>query len=123
MTKKENEIEDTPYLMFVLTFALIFSLSTTAESGESWSNQYCDIKLTTIRIVDQNSVVTEEKTEEKVVCEDGVKDFLHGMGIAESCLFFTWQYPVNNVLVKERSIACQRMDGGYEIVPGYHNIQ
>jgi len=123
MTKKENEIEDIPYLIFVLTFALIFSLSTTAEAGGSWSNQYCDIKLTTIRVVDQNNVVNEEKTEEKVVCEDGVKDFLHGIGIAESCLFFTWQYPVNNVLINERSIACQRMDGGYEIVPSYHNIQ
>ena len=109
--------------IFVLTFALLVGLSATAEAGGPWSDQYCNIDTTTIRVVDQNGVIIEEKTEEKVVCSDGVKDFLHGMGIAESCLFFTWQYPVNNVLVKERSIACQRMDGGYEIVPGYHNIQ
>ena len=109
--------------IFVLTFALLVGLSATAEAGGPWSDQYCNIDTTTIRVVDQNGVIIEEKTEEKVVCSDGVKDFLHGMGIAESCLFFSWEYPVNNVLVKERSIACQRMDGGYEIVPGYHNIQ
>ena len=107
----------------VICMAIVLFFTTKVQAGGPWSNQYCNIEVVTIRAVDQNGVVIEEKTEEKVVCEDGVKDFLHGMGIAESCLFFTWQYPVNNVLVKERSIACQRMDGGYEIVPGYHNIQ
>ena len=109
--------------LVVLTLIIILTYINKSQAGGPWNDQYCDIETTTIRVVDQNGVVIEEKTEEKVVCEDGVKDFLHEMGIAESCLFFTWQYPVNNVLVKERSIACQRMDGGYEIVPGYHNIQ
>ena len=109
--------------LVVLVLIIVLTYINKAEAGGPWIDQYCDIETTTIRVVDQNGVVIEEKTEEKVVCEDGVKDFLHGMGIATSCTFFTWQYPVKNVLVKERSIACQRMDGGYEIVPGYHNIQ
>ena len=109
--------------LFVLTFALLFGLSATAEAGGVWSNQHCDIETTTIRIVDQNGIVVEEKTEEKVVCNDGVKDFLHGMGIAESCEFYTWDLPLGDTVVTQRSIACKRMDGkGYEIVQGYHNI-
>ena len=107
----------------LLTLVIVLTYVNKAEAGGPWNDQYCDIETTSIRIVDTNGIVVEERTEEKVVCEDGVKDFLHGMGIATSCTFFDWEYPVNNVLVKERSIACQRMDGGYEIVPGYHNIQ
>ena len=109
--------------LFVLTFALLFSLSATAEAGGPWSDQYCNIDTTTIRVVDQNGVIIEEKTEEKVVCSDGVKDFLHGMGIAESCEFYTWPMPLGETEVVQRSIACKRLDGkGYEIVQGYHNI-
>ena len=54
MKKKENEIEETPYLKFVLTFVLLIGLSTTAEAGGPSSNQYCDIEFTTI---DRKSVV------------------------------------------------------------------
>ena len=107
--------------ILVLTFALLFGLSATAEAGGVWSNQYCDIETTTIRVVDQNGSVIEEKTEEIVKCDDGAKDFLHGMGIADTCHFFNWEMPLKNTIVTERSIACQRLDGGYEIVPGYHN--
>lgn len=109
--------------IFVLTFALLVGLSATAEAGGPWSDQYCNIDTTTIRVVDQNGVIIEEKTEEKVVCSDGVKDFLHGMGIAESCEFYTWPMPLGETEVIQRSIACKRLDGkGYEIVQGYHNI-
>jgi len=109
--------------LFVLTFALLVGLSATAEAGGPWSDQYCNIDTTTIRVVDQNGVIIEEKTEEKVVCSDGVKDFLHGMGIAESCEFYTWPMPLGETEVIQRSIACKRLDGkGYEIVQGYHNF-
>ena len=109
--------------LLVLTFALLLGLSATAEAGGPWSDQYCNIDTTTIRVVDQNGVIIEEKTEEKVVCSDGVKDFLHGMGIAESCEFYTWPMPLGETEVVQRSIACKRLDGkGYEIVQGYHNI-
>jgi len=103
----------------VITVAILFS--TKVDAGGPWSDQYCDVTTTTIRIVDQNGNVIEEKTEEVVHCEDGVKDFLHGMGIAETCKFFNWEMPLKNTIVTERSIACKRLDGGYEIVPGYHN--
>ena len=49
-------------------------------------------------------------------------DFLHGMKIAESCQFFTWKMPLGQKLVEQRGIACKRLDGGYEIVQGYHSL-
>jgi hypothetical protein len=94
-----------------------------AQAGGPWSNQYCNIKTTHIKVVDIKGNIVEEKTEEKVECEDGVKDFLHGMGIAESCQYFTWMMPMGQKMVEQRSIACKRMDGGYEIVQGYHYIK
>ncbi len=94
-----------------------------AQAGGPWSNQYCNIKTTHIKIVDIKGNVVEEKTEEKVECEDGVKDFLHGMGIADSCQYFTWMMPMGQKMLEQRSIACKRMDGGYEIVQGYHYIK
>ena len=109
--------------LFVLTFALLFGLSATAEAGGPWSDQYCNIETTTIRIVDQAGNTIEERTEEKVVCEDGVKDFLHGYGIADSCQMFTWYITLGEEVVEQRSIACHKMDGSYEIVKGYHNIE
>ena len=108
--------------ILVLTFALLFGLSATAEAGGIWSDQYCDIETTTIRVVDQNGNVVEEKTEEIVKCDDGAKDFLHGMGIADSCNMYTWTMPLGQELVEQRSIACHKMDGSYEIVPGYNSI-
>ena len=109
--------------LFVLTFALLFSLSATAEAGGPWSDQYCDIELTTIRVVDQSGNIIEEKTEEKVVCSDGVKDFLFDMGIADSCSVFTWQMPLGQTVVTQRDIACHKMNGEYEIVTGYNSIE
>jgi hypothetical protein len=93
------------------------------QAGGPWSDQYCNIKTVQIRVVDAAGNVIDTKTEETVQCEDGVKDFLHGMGIAESCQYFTWMMPLGQTMVEQKSIACKRMDGGYEIVPGYHYIK
>ena len=105
----------------LLTLVIVLTYVNKAEAGGPWDDQYCDIKTTTIRIVDTNGIVIEEKTEEKVVCEDGVKDFLHGYGIADSCQMFNWSMPLGEVVVEQRAIACQKMNGEYEIVKGYHN--
>jgi hypothetical protein len=93
-----------------------------AEAGGPWSDQYCDVEITKIKIVDAQGVVIEERTEEKLVCNDGAKDFLHGMGIADSCQMFTWMMPLQGTVIKQRDIACHKMNGEYEIVQGYHSI-
>ena len=113
----------------ILAFAVIctviaFFFTTKVEAGGPWSDLYCDVETTTIRVVDQNGNVIEERTEEKVTCNDGAKDFLHGMGIADSCVFYYWDMPLGETVVTQRAIACKRLDGsGYEIVQGYHNIE
>ena len=102
---------------------IVFAYINKAEAGGPWIDQYCDIETTTIRVVDQSGNVVEEKTEEKVTCKDGVKDFLHGFGIADSCQMFTWQMPLGEVLITQRQVACHKMNGEYEIVKGYHSIE
>ena len=110
--------------LVVLVLIIVLTYINKAEAGGPWSDQYCDIDTTTIRVVDQDGNIIEEKTEEKVVCSDGVKDFLHGMGIADSCVFYYWDMPLGETVVTQRAIACKRLDGsGYEIVQGYHNIE
>ena len=109
--------------LVVLTLGIVLTYINKADAGGPWSDQYCDIETTTIRVVDQAGNVLEEKTEEKIVCQDGVKDFLHGYGIADSCQMFTWYITLGEEVVEQRSIACHKMDGSYEIVKGYHNIE
>jgi len=111
-------------ILFMVALLVLPTMQTTpAQAGGPWSNQYCNIKTVHIKVVDIKGNVIEEKTEEKVECEDGVKDFLHGMGIAESCQYFTWMMPMGQKMVEQRSIACKKLDGGYEIVEGYHYIK
>ena len=105
-----------------LTLGLII-FSTTAKAGGPWSNQYCDVEVTKIKVVNEKGEVLENLTEEKVVCNDGASDFLFDMGIAENCEMYTWDMPVGEVVITQRQIMCKRMDGtGYEIVQGYHSI-
>ena len=104
-----------------LTLGLII-FSTTADAGGPWTNQYCDVEVTKVRVVDQQGNVIENQTEEKMVCKDGASDMLFDMGIADSCEMYTWDMPVGEVLITQRQIACHKLNGEYEIVQGYHGI-
>ena len=105
-----------------LTLGLII-FSTTADAGGPWDNQYCDVEVTKIKVIDQQGNVIENLTEEQLVCDDGASDFLYDLGIAESCEMYTWDMPVGEVVITQRQIACKKIDGsGYEIVQGYHSI-
>ena len=116
-------------MKFIIKFALVVLMIiviklvwlSNAEAGGPWNDQYCDVETTTIRVVDASGNVLEERTEEKVTCNDGAKDFLFDMGIADSCQMYTWWLPIKGTLIEQRDIACHKMDGGYEIVPGYHS--
>ena len=112
------------YLIALLFFTLgLIIYSTTAKAGGPWDNQYCDVEVTKIKVIDQQGNVVDSLTEEKLVCNDGASDFLYDMGIAESCEMYTWDMPVGEVIITQRQIACKKIDGsGYEIVQGYHSI-
>ena len=110
--------------LVMITLALMtFYLVTYAQAGGPWNDQYCDVEVTKVRVIDQQGNVVENLTEEKLVCKDGASDFLFDMGVAESCEMYTWDMPIGEVLITQRQIACKKMDGtGYEIVQGYHSI-
>ena len=106
----------------LIILAIKLVLLSKAQAGGPWIDQYCDVETTQIRVVDTEGNIIESKVEEKVVCNDGAKDFLHGMGIANSCQMYTWDMPLGEVLITQRQIACHKMNGEYEIVQGYHSI-
>tara|TARA_R110002072_G_scaffold2842_1_gene22229 strand:- start:155 stop:511 length:357 start_codon:yes stop_codon:yes gene_type:complete len=105
-----------------LTLGLII-FSTTANAGGPWNDQYCDVVITKIKVVNEKGETIKNLTEEKVTCNDGASDFLYDSGIAKKCEMYTWDMPIGNVLVTQRQVACEKIDGsGYEIVQGYHSI-
>ena len=107
-------------LVLMVTIMTLWPKHTFA--GGPWNDQYCNVEITKIKVVDDKGQVIENRTEEKMVCDDGAKDFLHGMGIADTCEIFTWKILLGGQLVEQRSIACKKLDGSYEIVKGCHYI-
>tara|TARA_B100001765_G_scaffold191577_1_gene138949 strand:+ start:300 stop:644 length:345 start_codon:yes stop_codon:yes gene_type:complete len=108
-------------IILILAIMVWFAYIEEGYAAEQ-DNQYCDISSTTIITTDQDGNIINNQTEEKVVCNDGVKDFLQDMGIAKSCNYYTWQMPLGGTLITHRSVACERLDGGYEIIPNYSGL-
>ena len=67
-----------------LTLGLII-FSTTANAGGPWNDQYCDVEITKIKVVNEKGETIKNRTEEKVTCNDGASDFLYDSGIAKKC--------------------------------------
>jgi hypothetical protein len=107
----------------LLAIAMVLFAITISKAGGPWSDQYCDIKTETTIVKNVKGEIIEQNTVEKVICEDGAMDFLHGAKIAKNCKIFTWKMPLGQTYVDQRSISCKRMDGSYEIVPGYHSVE
>ena len=108
--------------LVIMTLVILFNYVERAEAGGPWIDQYCDVEVTQIKVVDQDNNVIENRTEEKMVCKDGASDFLFDMGIADSCQMYTWKMPISETLITQRQVACHKMNGEYEIVQGYHSI-
>ncbi len=109
-------------LVGIMVGLVLFANVEKAHAGGPWMDQYCDVEITQIRVVDEKGNVIENRTEEKMVCKDGASDYLFDMGIADSCGMYTWNMPIGEVLITQRQIACHKMNGEYEIVEGYHSI-
>tara|TARA_Y100000590_G_scaffold452991_1_gene597159 strand:+ start:705 stop:1037 length:333 start_codon:yes stop_codon:yes gene_type:complete len=102
-------------IFFLFFYFLVCSVSNSEDKKE----QYCDIQTTIIKTVDTEGNIIEEKTEEKVVCDDSVKHFLEEAGVAKNCHEYVWMMPLGGELVEQRAIACEKLDGSYEIIPSY----
>jgi len=109
-------------IILILGFFVWYAYIDEAHSVNQ-ENQYCDIKTTLVRTVDENGNTISEKNEETVECDDGVKDFLQDAGIADDCRFYTWTGMEGYTPVEYRSLACHKLDGGYEIIPNYSGIE
>ena len=109
-------------IIILILGALVWFAYTEEAYSANQEDQYCDIKTTLIRTVDEKGKVISEKNEETVECDDGVKDFLQDAGIADNCRYYTWNAWIGIEIVEQRSLACHKLDGGYEIIPNYSGI-
>jgi len=110
-------------IIILILGTLVWFAYTEEAYSANQEDQYCDIKTTLIRTVDENGNTISEKNEEIVECDDGVKDFLQDAGIAKDCKFYTWTGMEGYTPVEYRSLACHKLDGGYEIIPNYFGIE
>jgi len=102
-------------IYLLIFFSFIFCNISNSEEKK----QYCDIKTTLVKIVDTNGKLIEEKIEEEVVCDDSAKHYLEEVGVAKECSPYVWMMALGGKLVEQRSIACEKIDGSYEIIPAY----
>ena len=102
------------YLCSITIMIIIWQ--TNAYAGGPWSDQYCNIETVTLLKKDNSGKVIEQQAMEKVVCDDGVKDFLAYSGIAKECREFWFEIRLNNRRTPKRGYACQKFDGSWEIV-------
>ena len=110
-------------IILILGFLVWFAYIDEAHSVNQ-EDQYCNIKTTLVRTVDENGNTISEKNKEIVECDDGVKDFLQDAGIADDCRFYTWTGSMDGYTpIEYRSLACHKLDGGYEIIPNYSGIE
>ena len=54
--------------LVVLTLICITTWVTGAKAGGPWNDQYCDVEITKVKVVDAQGTVIDNHTEEKVVC-------------------------------------------------------
>ena len=109
-------------IILVLGFLVWFAYTEDALSTNQ-ENQYCDIKTTLVQTIDKSGKIINEESKEIVECNDGVKHILQDAGIAKDCKFYNWMGVENYTEVKHRALACQKLDGGYEIIPNYSGIE
>jgi|TARA_B100001013_G_scaffold100087_3_gene56454 hypothetical protein len=102
--------------LFFLLCATTLLLVARAEAGGVWSDQYCNIETQTIITKDTNGKIISEESIEKLVCNDGAKDFLAYSGIAKECREFWFEILLSNRFVKRKGYVCQKFDGSWEIV-------
>ncbi len=95
---------------------LIILCNGKAMAGGLWNDQYCNIETITLVNKDKSGKIIYQQAVEKVVCNDGVKDFLAYSGIAKECREFRFTIMLNNRRTPKRGYVCQKFDGSWEIV-------
>ena len=104
------------YLLAATVLFLALVWTSLASAGGPWSNQYCNLKTETVIIKDAKGNIIQEDSVEKLVCDDGRKDFLQYSGIAKSRREFWYEISLNGSWVNKKGYVCQKFDGSWEIV-------
>jgi len=102
-------------VLSVLVLALTACASKPAVRAKS--EQYCDLKTTTIVVKNQHGIL-EEQTVEVLKCNDNEIDrlFLAQSGMAANCGEFTYWMKIGDRDVRRKGVSCQKLDGNWEIV-------
>ena len=87
--------------------------------GQSMEQKKAEVGIDT---VDKEGKTVNEESKEIVECDDGVSHFLQDAGIAKNCKYYNWTGMEGWTPVEYRSLACEKLDGGYEIIPNYTGI-
>ena len=95
---------------------VLFVISTSAEAGGPWSDQYCNAKTETIITKNTKGEVVNKQTVETLVCDDGAKDFLAYSGIAKECKEYWFDMYIANEWIRQKGYVCQKFDGSWEMV-------
>ena len=95
---------------------ILFVISTSAEAGGPWSDQYCNAKTETIITKNTKGEVVNKQTVETLVCDDGAKDFLAYSGIAKECKEYWFDMYIANEWIRKKGYVCQKFDGSWEMV-------
>ena len=95
---------------------VLFVISTSAEAGGPWSDQYCNAKTETIRTKSTKGEVVNKRTVETLVGDDGAKDFVAYSGIAKECKEYWFDMYIANEWIRKKGYVCQKFDGSWEMV-------
>ncbi len=95
---------------------VLFVISTSAEAGGPWSDQYCNAKTETVIIKNTKGEIVDKQTVETLVCDDGAKDFLAYSGIAKDCKEYWFDMYIANEWIRKKGYVCQKFDGSWEMV-------
>ena len=95
---------------------ILFFIGSSATAGGVWSDQYCNAQTETVIIKNDKGQILDKQIVEKMVCDDGAKDFLAYSGIAKECREYWFDMFVNNEWIRKNGYVCQKFDGSWEMV-------
>ena len=103
-------------LVMLTIFVTLWFLMTRANAGGPCSDQYCNAKVETIVVKNEQGEVIDKQSVETLICDDGRKDFLAFSGIAKECKEYWFEMHIAGQWQRKRGYVCQKFDGSWEMV-------
>jgi hypothetical protein len=108
---------NTTRILALSVLVLAMTACASKPTVKAKSEQYCDLKTTTVVVKNQHGIL-EEQTVEILKCNDNEIDrlFLAQSGMAANCGEFTYWMRIGDRDVRRKGVSCQKLDGNWEIV-------